>query len=134
MNRIKLLIVDDEIVVQRSCVDIFTEKRSRYDIKYDVKTVSSADEALRLLETETFDIVLTDLKMPGLPGIELIVKIKNKHPETAIIVITGFSTVHTAVEAMKLGATDFIPKPFTPDEILNAVENAAVKIKGMTAS
>ncbi|MBU2226132.1 MAG: response regulator [Proteobacteria bacterium] len=130
MNRIKLLIVDDEIVVQRSCVDIFTEKRSKYDIKYDVRTVSSADEALRLLETESFDIVLTDLKMPGLPGIELIVKIKNKHPETAIIVITGFSTVHTAVEAMKLGATDFIPKPFTPDEILSAVENAAVKMKG----
>lgn len=130
MNRIKLLIVDDEIVVQRSCVDIFTEKRSKYDIKYDVRTVSSADEALRLLETESFDIVLTDLKMPGVPGIELIVKIKNKHPETAIIVITGFSTVHTAVEAMKLGATDFIPKPFTPDEILDAVENAAVKMKG----
>lgn len=129
MKRIKLLIVDDEIVVQRSCVDIFAEKRSKYDIKYEVKTVSSADEALRLLETESFDIVLTDLKMPGLPGIELIVKIKNKHPETAIIVITGFSTVHTAVEAMKLGATDFIPKPFTPDEILNAVENAAVKMK-----
>jgi DNA-binding NtrC family response regulator len=130
MNRIKLLIVDDEIVVQRSCVDIFTEKRSKYDIKYDLKTVSSADEALRLLETESFDIVLTDLKMPGLPGIELIVKIKSKHPETAIIVITGFSTVHTAVEAMKLGATDFIPKPFTPDEILIAVETAAVKMKG----
>ncbi|MBU2055600.1 MAG: response regulator [Proteobacteria bacterium] len=130
MNRIKLLIVDDEIVVQRSCVDIFTEKRSKYDIKYDVRTVSSADEALRLLETESFDIVLTDLKMPGLPGIELIVKIKNKHPETAIIVITGFSTVHTAVEAMKLGATDFIPKPFTPDEILTAVENAVLKMKG----
>ncbi|MHB8090362.1 MAG: response regulator [Syntrophales bacterium] len=130
MKTIKLLIIDDEIVVQRSCYDIFAEKKSKHDIKYDVHTVSSADEALRILEKERFDIVLTDLKMPGLSGIDLIPIIKAGNPETVIVVMTGFSTVSTAVEAMKLGATDFIPKPFTPDEIMDAVENAVARTKG----
>ncbi|MBW6487012.1 MAG: response regulator [Syntrophobacterales bacterium] len=130
MKTIRLLIIDDEIVVQRSCYDIFAEKKSKHDIKYDVHTVSSADEALRILEKECFDIVLTDLKMPGLSGIELIPIIKAGNPETVIVVMTGFSTVSTAVEAMKLGATDFIPKPFTPDEIMDAVENALARTKG----
>jgi len=130
MKTIKLLIIDDEIVVQRSCYDIFAEKKSKHDIQYDVHTVSSADEALRTLEKERFDIVLTDLKMPGLSGIELIPIIKAGNPETVIVVMTGFSTVSTAVEAMKLGATDFIPKPFTPDEIMDAVENAVARTKG----
>ncbi len=125
MDKISLLIVDDEIVVQGSCVDIFTEKSNRYDIT----TVSSGDEAEALLTRKHFDIILTDLKMPGLPGMELIARIRTKHPDTAIIVITGFSTVQTAVEVMKQGAIDFIPKPFTPDEIFNVVENAASKLK-----
>ena len=132
MKTIKLLIIDDEIVVQRSCVDIFTEKKSKQGFQYDVHTASSADEALRVLEKESFDIVLTDLKMPGLSGLELLPRIKAGSAETAIVVMTGFSTVTTAVEAMKLGANDFIPKPFTPDEIMDAVETALLKTKGTT--
>ena len=132
MKTIKLLIIDDELVVQRSCIDIFNEKRSKHGIKYDVHAVSSADEALRILDKQRFDIVLTDLKMPGLSGIELLPMIKASDPETVIIVMTGFSTVTTAVEAMNLGATDFIPKPFTPDEVMDAVETAIVKAKGWT--
>ena len=125
MDRIKLLIIDDEIVVQQSCVDIFSEKSDRYDII----TVSSGEEALVILEDKSFDIILTDIKMPGLPGLKLLSTIKNRYPDTAIIVITGYATVKTAVEAMKLGAVEFIPKPFTPDEIYNAVENVAARIK-----
>jgi DNA-binding NtrC family response regulator len=132
MKTVKLLIIDDEVVVQKSCFDIFTEKKSKHGIQYDVQMVSSADEALRVIESKRFDIVLTDLKMPGLSGIELIPKIKANAPETVIVVMTGFSTVATAVEAMKLGAHDFIPKPFTPDEIMDAIENAIVKAKGWT--
>ncbi len=132
MKTFKLLIIDDEIVVQRSCVDIFTEKKSKQGFQYDVHTASSADEALRVLEKESFDIVLTDLKMPGLSGLELLPRIKAGSAETAIVVMTGFSTVTTAVEAMKLGANDFIPKPFTPDEIMDAVETALLKAKGTT--
>ena len=125
MNRLKLLIVDDEIVVQQSCVDIFNEKSACYDIT----TVSSGEEALRILEENQFDIILTDIKMPGLPGLQLLPAIKKKYPNTAIIVITGYATVRTAVEAMKLGAVDFIPKPFTPDEIYNAVEKVAARLR-----
>lgn len=132
MRTVKLLIIDDELVVQRSCVDIFTEKKSKQGLRYDVHTVSSADEALSVLERECFDIVLTDLKMPGLSGLELLPMIKAGNPETVIVVMTGFSTVTTAVEAMKLGANDFIPKPFTPDEIMDAVETAFGKARGTT--
>ncbi len=132
MKTVRMLIIDDEIVVQKSCFDIFTEKKSKHGITYDVQMVSSADEALHVLDSQKVDIVLTDLKMPGLSGIELIPKIKASNPETIIVVMTGFSTVATAVEAMKLGAHDFIPKPFTPDEIMDAVENAVVKAWGRT--
>jgi DNA-binding NtrC family response regulator len=125
MDRLKLLIVDDEIVVQQSCVDIFSEKGGCYEIT----TVSSGEEALGILEEKYFDIILTDIKMPGLPGLQLLSNITNKYPDTAIVVITGYATVRTAVEAMKLGAVDFIPKPFTPDEIYNAVENIASRIR-----
>ena len=125
MDRIKLLIVDDEIVVQQSCVAIFSEKSNCYDIT----TVSSGEEALKILEGKSFDIILTDIKMPGLPGLDLLSTISNKYPDTAVIVITGYATVKTAVEAMKLGAVDFIPKPFTPDEIYNAVEKVASRFR-----
>ena len=125
MDRIKLLIVDDEIVVQQSCVAIFSEKSDCYDLV----TVSSGEEALAMLERDHFDIILTDIKMPGLPGLQLLSTISTKYPDTAIIVITGYATVRTAVEAMKLGAVDFIPKPFTPDEIYNAVQNIARRLQ-----
>ena len=70
--------------------------------------------------------------MPGLPGLQLLSTISMKYPGTAIIVITGYATVRTAVEAMKLGAVDFIPKPFTPDEIYNAVQNVARRLQSST--
>ncbi|MGA1826057.1 MAG: response regulator, partial [bacterium] len=66
----------------------------------------------------------------GLPGLEFITTIKKKFPAIAIIVITGYATVKVAVEAMKLGAVDFVPKPFTSDEIFEAVERMAKKVKG----
>jgi len=126
-NKINLLIIDDEVVIQQSCTDIFSEKSNRYEID----TVSSGEKALTILEEKHFDIILTDLKMPGLPGLKLISTIKEKFPNIAIIVITGYATVKTAVESMKLGAVDFIPKPFTSDEIFDAVEKMAKRfIKG----
>ncbi|MGA1868394.1 MAG: response regulator [bacterium] len=123
-KKVKLLIIDDELVVQQSCTDIFTEKSDQYHIE----AVSSGEKALSELEKKSFDIILTDLKMPGLPGLELIATIKKKFPHIAIIVITGYATVKIAVEAMKLGAVDFVPKPFTSDEIFDAVENMVKRI------
>ena len=89
MDKISLLIVDDERVVQRSCIDIFAEKSTRYE----VSTVSSGEEAELLLTCKRFDIILTDLKMPGLAGTDLIAKIRSKYSDIAVIVIIGFSTV-----------------------------------------
>lgn len=125
MKTIRVLVVDDEIVVQRSCCDIFTEKSDRYEIV----TVSSGEEALSTLEDQHFNVILTDIKMPGLPGLELVKVIRKRYPKMAIVVITGYATVKTAVQAMKLGAVDFIPKPFTPNEIFNAVEGIVSRLE-----
>jgi len=125
VKTIKILVVDDEIMVQRSCVDIFDVKSDRYSIV----TVSSGEEALATIEKQHFDIILTDIKMPGLPGLELLEAIQERFPSIAIIVITGYATVKTAVQAMQLGAVDVIPKPFTPNEIFNAVENLVAQLE-----
>lgn len=130
MKTIRVLVVDDEIMVQRSCVDIFSVKSQRYD----VVTVSSGEEALDVMAEEPFDILLTDIKMPGLPGLELLETVKERFPHIAVIVITGYATVRTAVETMKLGAVDFIPKPFTPNEIFSSVEKLAERLDEAAAS
>jgi DNA-binding NtrC family response regulator len=81
------------------------------------------------LKDEKFDIVLTDLKMPEISGMEILEKIMKSYPETIVVMMTGYSTVQTAVEAMKLGAYDYIPKPFTPEELTEAVDKALEKKK-----
>ena len=73
---------------------------------------------------ERFDLVLTDLKMPDMDGIEVLRIIKEKWPDTAVIIVTGYQTVDTAVKAIKLGAYDYIEKPFTPDALISAVAEA----------
>jgi DNA-binding NtrC family response regulator len=77
-----------------------------------------------MIEEEKFDIVLTDLKMPDVDGIEILRKIKERWPDIEVIIITGYQTVDTAVKSIKLGAFDYIEKPFTPDALISAVSNA----------
>src|SRR3990170_5424554 len=76
------------------------------------------------MKANSFDIVITDLKMPGIDGMEVLRHFRKEYPDTIVIMITGFSTVETAVEAMKQGAFDYIPKPFTPDEVSIVVKKA----------
>ena len=118
MNAAKILVVDDERIVCAGCEKILNEAG------YRVKTTLSARKALAMLKKESFDIVITDIKMPELSGIELLEIIRNEHPEIMVIVITGYSTVETAVEAMKLGAFDYLPKPFTSDQVTLVIKKA----------
>jgi DNA-binding NtrC family response regulator len=114
----RILVVDDERIVCESCQRILEEE------SYEVECVLSGQEAIERMKADPFDIVITDLKMPGVDGMEVLKSIREDYPDTVVIMITGFSTVETAVEAMKLGAFDYIPKPFTPDEVSIVVKKA----------
>jgi len=115
----KILVIDDELIVRISCERTLTSEG------YEVKSTASGKEGLELLEREPFALVLLDLKMPDMDGIEVLKKIKNKWPETNVVMITGYSTVDTAVKTLKLGAFNYIEKPFTPDALVNAVKEAS---------
>ncbi|BCB97275.1 Fis family transcriptional regulator [Dissulfurispira thermophila] len=116
-----ILIVDDEDIVRKSCVRIL----SPYG--YNLQTARNGSEAVKKLQNEAFDLVLADLVMPDTTGIDLLKKIKEEWPETEVIIITGYGTVKTAVDALKYGAYDFIEKPFTPEVLLNSVERCLEK-------
>ncbi len=114
----KILVVDDEEIVLLSCRRILNEEG------YDVETRLSGPEALELLKQEGFDLAILDLKMPVMSGIDLLHLIKQDYPHMPVIMITGYATVETAVDAMKAGALDYLPKPFTPDEVVMVVKKA----------
>lgn len=114
----RILVVDDEMIVCESCQRILEEEG------LEVEIALSGAEAFAKMRENPFDIVITDLKMPGIDGMEVLRTLRKEYPDTIVIMITGFSTVETAVEAMKLGAFDYIPKPFTPDEVTIVVKKA----------
>lgn len=109
-DRPKILIIDDEEVVRDSCSQILVGGN------YQVETASDGAHGLELVESFCPDLVFVDLKMPGLSGMEVLEKIHAVDTTIVTVVITGFATVSSAVEAMKNGAYDFLPKPFAPDE------------------
>lgn len=110
-NRLpRILIIDDEQVVLESCVEILLDR------PYDVATAADGNDVLDLLREFQPDLVFVDLKMPGPSGLEVLDTINRVDPTIVTIVITGYATMATAIEAMQSGAYDFIPKPFTPDQ------------------
>jgi len=118
MSKGRILVVDDEDIVRTSC------SRTLSPEGYEVRLARNGVEGLKMASEERFDLVLTDLKMPDMDGIEVLRIIKEKWPETAVIIVTGYQTVDTAVKAIKLGAYDYIEKPFTPDALISAVDEA----------
>ena len=114
----RVLVVDDEPAICKNCMKIL-EKAG-----YDVASALNGQEALSLTAQTEFQVVVTDLKMSRLGGMEVLRRVKETAPDTMVIVITGFSTVSSAVEVMKLGAFDYLPKPFTPDELRTVVGQA----------
>src|SRR4030043_2279546 len=119
----KIIIIDDEEVVLDSCTQILEGRN------YDVFTAPDGMQGLKLVEEIKPDIVFIDLKMPGIPGLDVLQQIHNQDNTIVAIVITGYATVDSAVEAMKKGAYDFLPKPFTPDELRIIVRRALERRK-----
>ncbi len=107
----KILIIDDEEIVLDSCTEILAVE------DYLINTANNGILGLELLEKVQPDIVFVDLKMPGLSGLDVLEKIHAIDPSIVTVVITGYATIDSAVEAMKHNAYDFLPKPFTPDEL-----------------
>jgi two-component system response regulator HydG len=120
----RFLVIDDEESMRDSCRQALARKASRVEVAGDGLT------GLDILKKEAFDLVILDLRMPGLSGMEVLDKIKQEYPEMVVVVITGYATVESAVEAMKRGAYDFLPKPFTP-ESLRAIVGRALERRGL---
>ena len=110
-NPSKVLVIDDEEIVLDSCLSILSSS------DYDIKTADNGLLGIQVVEDFRPDIIFVDLKMPGISGFEVIEKIQVIDPSIVTIVITGFATIGSAVEAMQKGAFDFLPKPFTPAEL-----------------
>ena len=117
-QRPRILVVDDEAAICHNCVKILSKA------DYEVASALNGLDALAMISEAPFDVVVTDLKMGRMGGMELLARIKTHDPDTLVIIITGFSTVSSAVEVMKLGAFDYLPKPFTPDELRAVVAQA----------
>ncbi len=113
-----ILIVDDEKVVCKSCERILKPEG------HNVDSALSGEEALDKIEKKKYEVVITDLKMPGIDGMKLLNIVKEKYEKVDVIMITGYASIDTSVEAMKLGAFDYVPKPFTPEELRNVIERA----------
>ena len=114
----KILVVDDEAKICRNVEKILTRD------DYDVSCASSADEALEKMAKESYSLLISDIIMPGMNGLEFLKLVKNQWPLTKVIMFTAYASTDTAVKAMRLGAVDYIPKPFTPDELRLPVELA----------
>lgn len=117
----RILVVDDEVNICQSCVKVLEK------MGYGVDYALNGYDALKMVETEPFDVILTDLKMSSLGGMEVLRRVKDAFPETQVIVMTGYASVSSAVEVMKLGALDYLPKPFTPDELRAIVRQAMME-------
>ncbi len=116
MPKGRILAVDDQRYFRELIEGLLSEEG------YEAQTAASGEEALRILEQSAFDIVLTDLVMPGMDGCDLVHRIRERDPEQNIVVVTGVVDVKTAVDAMKLGANDYLLKPFDRTTLVSSVE------------
>lgn len=113
-----ILIVEDDITFSLMLTTWLSKKG------FTVKSVSSVADAKRKIEEETFDLVLSDLRLPDSDGIDLLKWMKNNHLSLPLIMMTGYAEIQTAVQAMKSGASDYIAKPLNPEELLNKIRES----------
>jgi DNA-binding NtrC family response regulator len=117
-NKKSILIVDDDEVVRRSYL------RSLESTSCNVEAASSGEEALQRMEQSPVDVVLLDMRMPGQDGMSVLRIIKQKWPESEVVIITGYPTVDSAKEAVRLGAYDYLAKPIGPQDVINLADGA----------
>jgi len=122
-NFLNLLIVDDERSIREACREI------AQSLGYSAHVADSAEQAFRALELQAFDLVLLDLRLPGAGGVDALRRIKERRPDALVIVVTGYGTVQSAVQAMKNGAYDYVTKPFSVDELKMLLVRVANHLK-----
>ena len=122
-DSLNLLVVDDESAVRESCREV---AESLGFVTYAAKT---SDEIIHTLDTAAIDVVLLDLRTPAGNGIDVLREIKHRRPEAVVVIMTGFATVHSAVQAMKAGAYDYVSKPFTFDELRMVLDRVSAQLK-----
>jgi len=122
-NFLNLLIVDDERSIREACREV------AQSLGYAAHVADSAEHAYRCLDSQAFDAVLLDLRLPGAGGLDALRRIKERRPEAVVIVVTGYGTVQSAVQAMKNGAYDNVTKPFSMDELKLLLERVASHLK-----
>jgi DNA-binding NtrC family response regulator len=118
MKKTRVLVIDDEEIVRISCRKCLTPEG------YEVDVAANGADGLKLTRENPYGLILTDLKMPDMDGMEFLMTMKEIQPEAKVIMITGYSTVEHAEEARRLGAYNYIEKPFTPDTLIAAVKEA----------
>ena len=121
MEKKKILAIDDEQIVLDSVKKILGAE------DFDVDPAVSSREGLERAMKQDYDLVLTDIRMPEIGGMRILRDIKRSKPSTPVVIFTGYATVQSAVQAMKLGASDYIEKPFTPDMLLTTVKKVLEK-------
>jgi len=124
----QVLIMEDEVNVAKGLGMVLSEEG------YKVDLAMTGRSALDSFNQKMFDLLVADLRLPDIDGMEVIKQVKRRRPDTEVIVITGYSTINTAVEAMKIGASDYLSKPFTEDEFLSAVRDALVTREWLAAA
>jgi DNA-binding NtrC family response regulator len=122
-NFLNLLIVDDERSIREACREV------AHALGFTASVADSAEHAYRLLESQSVDAVLLDLRLPGAGGLEALRCIKDRRPEAVVVVVTGYGTVQSAVQAMKHGAYDYVTKPFSVDELKALLERVRTHLK-----
>lgn len=114
----RILVMEDDETISTALEMILTEAG------YDVDVAGTGENALEIFDQKPIDLIIADLKLPGISGMEVIKRVKEKNPKVEVIVITGVGTQPIADEALELGAHDFLPKPFTDDQIKTAIDEA----------
>lgn len=121
MKSKRILVIDDEGVIGDACRVVLTEKG------HQVVHCLTGMDGLKAIRTGNFDVILLDMKLADIDGMEILQDLQKKEPHPCVIVMTGYATMSNAVEAMKLGAADYLAKPFTDDELISTVEEVCMQ-------